>query len=647
MSELKLDAYIMPSASLGKENPLPALDKCLPYTLQDDYDRTKKNHTFKTVVLENETLKATFLIEFGGRLWSLYHKKRKRELLYVNPVFQPCNIAIRNAWFSGGVEWNIGITGHSVFTCSPVFAAVLKMDDGTPVFRIYEWERIRMVPFQIDFFLPDYSEFLFVRVKIVNPNEFEVPMYWWSNIAVPEEETSRVIVPAVSCYRYTYKEEKEIFPVPVINGIDLSYPANFKNASDMFYLIEPGRQPWITIIDREGAGLIQTSSLFLKGRKLFVWGMSQGGRNWQEFLSIKGSPYIEIQAGITHTQSEYIQMPAGAEWSWLEAYGLIEISPEKAHSKDWEIAYNTVDSELKKMLPLDKLDEKLSETRTISYRRPDEIIQYGSGWGALERIRREHKGLKPLPASFAFDDGSLEKEQMQWLKLLKEGELPYAPPVEKIYGWMTQKEWCEILEKSVREGKSDHWLSWLHLGVMYYSQGNFDKARTSWEKSISKEPSLWAYRNLAVLAQKEGDMKNAEGLMKEAWKLSIATEDGLIIRSISTEYCKLLIDAGKGVKALEFINGLPEEISKTGRIKLLEAHAALQADELQKVESFFKDAPVIPDIREGENFLTELWFEMHTRRIAKEKNIPVDDKLRKRVRGTFPPPSWADFRQST
>ena len=62
--------------------------------------------------------------------------------------------------------------------------------------RLYEWERIRQVPFQIDAYLPDGSPVLFVRVRIVNPHDREVPMYWWSNIAVPETAETRVIVPA-------------------------------------------------------------------------------------------------------------------------------------------------------------------------------------------------------------------------------------------------------------------------------------------------------------------------------------------------------------------------------------------------------------------------------------------------------------------
>jgi len=44
--------------------------------------------------------------------------------------------------------------------------------------------------------------------------------------------------------------------------------------------------------------------------------------------------------------------------------------------------------------------------------------------------------------------------------------------------------------------------------------------------------------------------------------------------------------------------------------------------------------------------LSNLWFEMHEKRISAKENIPIDDALRQRVRRDFPPPSWLDFRQA-
>jgi hypothetical protein len=80
-----------------------------------------------------------------------------------------------------------------------------------------------------------------------------------------------------------------------------------------------------------GRGLIHASTERLIGRKVFNWGTSTGGRRWQEFLALPGHAYIEIQGGLRRTQSEYIPMPAGAKWSWIEAYGPIEADAQRVH----------------------------------------------------------------------------------------------------------------------------------------------------------------------------------------------------------------------------------------------------------------------------------------------------------------------------
>ena len=149
MSQCYTAPYPLPAATMGPENPLPDIknisyihaeieatkavpkrltkyidkgmvDTMLPYTQQDNYDRDRKERLFKAVILENEHLKAVFLPELGGRLWSLIDKDADRELLYRNPVFQPGNLALRNAWFSGGVEFNVSIKGHHPMTCSDI-----------------------------------------------------------------------------------------------------------------------------------------------------------------------------------------------------------------------------------------------------------------------------------------------------------------------------------------------------------------------------------------------------------------------------------------------------------------------------------------------------------------------------------------------
>ncbi len=62
----------------------------LPYARQDSYDDPEEPLKFQSVVLENEFLKAVFLPELGGRLWSLYDKEHHRDLILANTRLLPC-----------------------------------------------------------------------------------------------------------------------------------------------------------------------------------------------------------------------------------------------------------------------------------------------------------------------------------------------------------------------------------------------------------------------------------------------------------------------------------------------------------------------------------------------------------------------------
>ena len=101
----------------------------MPYLIQDNYLGSAEG-CLPTIQVENAALRATFYPTLGGRMISLYDKRGQRELLFDNPVLQFANLAIRNAWFSGGVEWNGPLYGHSLLTCSPVFAGMVERRAG-------------------------------------------------------------------------------------------------------------------------------------------------------------------------------------------------------------------------------------------------------------------------------------------------------------------------------------------------------------------------------------------------------------------------------------------------------------------------------------------------------------------------------------
>jgi tetratricopeptide (TPR) repeat protein len=618
------------------------LPNALPYTMQDNYTRQLSPRKFRMAVLENEILRATFLLELGGRLWSLVHKPSGRELLYVNPVLQPGNLAIRNAWFSGGVEWNIGTIGHSPFTCAPLFVARVEARNGTPILRLYEYERFRGVPFQIDAYLPNGSPVLFVRVRITNPHGRATPMYWWSNIAIPETPATRVVVPADSAYRFGYEETGLMrIPVPQFEATDYTYSTNLGHSADFFFDIPNGHRPWITGLDEEGKGLIQTSTPRLIGRKLFLWGTGAGGRKWQRFLSPAGGDYIEIQAGLARTQMEHLPMPPRTNWSWLEAYGLIEVNPTSAHGGDWARARRTVEDELEALVPRLALEAEFKHGESFVDLRPTEVVQRGSGWGALERVRREVSGEPAFSSSaLVFDDASLGEAQEPWLDLLRHGAFPLCDPSKAPRGYVVHPAWRRRLETAVATRAGGDWSAWYHLGIMRHYAGLWDAARRAWEVSLEKARTPWAFRNLAVLACQEQDVERAAELYLEACRLAPA------LYPLAAECGRFLIETDRPEEWLTLLTELDPSLYAIGRIRLLKAQASLAVGDLKHVERFFADVTLVPDIREGEVSLADLWFAFHERRLSLEKGVPVDDALCARVRHEFPLPNEFDFRMT-
>ncbi|NLF22051.1 MAG: DUF5107 domain-containing protein [Lentisphaerae bacterium] len=667
MTTLRVTQLTLPAADWGTENPLaplaPVADEpapfqfgdgvpdeirrqtgtgrhagCLPYRPQDGYNRERHPREFRVAVLQNDVLCATFLLELGGRMVSLVHRPTQRELLAVNPVFQPANLAVRNAWFSGGVEWNIGVIGHSPLTCSPLHAERLDAPDGTPVLRLREWERIRQIPFQIDFWLPEASPVLYARVSIRNPSREEVPMYWWSNIAVPETPGTRVLAPADHAFRFDHHRRMERVPLPHWRGMDISYPTAIDRAADFFFDVPDDQRPWIAAVGSDGCGLVQTSTRRLRGRKLFVWGMAPGGRHWQSFLTDGGPPYIELQAGLARTQAECLPMPPGAEWNWTEAYGLLTVPPADVHGVEWAAACRQAEQRLNKLLPLTTLARQAAIGDGIAARPAGARVQVGSGWGGLEARRLERtKALASMPGR-AFANDPLGPDQAPWLQLLEHGTFPALPPEAPPGCWMVQREWRTLLEAALLSGGADHWLGWLHAGVMRHAAGDRAGAAQAWTRSLKHARTAWALRNLAVLARQENRPDEAIGLLDEACALAPA------VLPLGIEWGTVLLEAHRPGDWLVRAARLAPAVRAHGRIRLLVARGHLARNELDAAEAILLAPLEICDIREGETILSDTWFALAARRLALETGLPVDDALRTRARQTYPLPPHLDFR---
>jgi hypothetical protein len=661
---VRFEKITLPAAELGPSNPMPDIrnvsyihtgyeitdkvehEECkylgkgmiptlLPYQLQDGYSREKRPRDFNAAIVENDHLRAIFLPELGGRLWSIFDKDHQKELLYVNPVFQAGNLGLRNAWFSGGVEFNVGIKGHNPLTCSPLHVAVDQTPDGE-VLRLYEFERIRGIVYSVSAWVNDDSPMLYLRCRIENHSEETKHMYWWTNIAVPETPGTRIIVPASEAFLSFYSVDHYILDktnIPINDGIDLSYPDNILSSRDFFYRIPEQSHKWIASANEQGYGLLQCSTNQLYGRKLFVWGMSQGGRRWNEWLSEENSAYIEIQAGLAYTQLEHIPMESNTVWEWKEIYTLLHNTPKKLHG-DYNQAVHTVETYLKERIGNPNntyFPSDLSVTNTKQ-------VFTGSNWGHLEEMLKGKRISNTL-----FFPRVKDSETDAWYELLEKGTFPCPNPMQEPTSYVSGREWLEKLEALPEQ----NWYSLLHIGViryaMYtYGEGSIETAQEAWECSYDKCVNPWALRNLAMLYKNEYYVpEKAHELILKAFHLKPDC------CALAIETAEQLVSDGSDELWLELYRKLSPELQTCGRLRLHKAIALLNLERLDEATKILNADFVMPDIKEGELSISHLWFELYRRLYSKEIGAaynPQDEALIRAADAKYPLPKALDFR---
>ena len=641
------------------------IETVLPYLSQDRYNHTQTPMAHKCIVLENEYLEAKFIPGLGGRLHSLYDKVEKRQLLFTNPVIQPGNLAIRNAWLSGGIEWNIGNFGHTYTTCDNVFAAILDDGEGGKFLRIYEFERNKSIFWQADFHLPDGSRELICHVRMMNPFDKDTTTYWWTNIAVIDEGGTRILASnknIISFVNATCHFERLPY-IEAMPGIDVTYPSRAIRAFDYFIQKdEDGESTWEAAAYPDGRTFFERSTAPLYYKKLFTWGNTRSGKHWQEFLSDgEGTGYYaEIQGGIAPSQLHDKRMPAGTSFEWTQCFGGIRLDTSVAFNESYDVAVSSCDDAINgrvSVRDIEKLNEKYTRIADIPVSEGD-LVHLGSGFGALEIMRMREDGDGTPPASLLFPTGTIGVCERPWHTLLKTGKLPPVTVGDVPVSYMISPKWLDRLKAAC--DPSD-FASYLHLGTALYEYsapgavaseiyGDDDKkyvneAREAFLRSVAISPSIWAYRNLAVLEERADNADLAE----EYYDKAMSLPDAFVDYSLSSEYLIFLKNREKYEKLWDIFESLPEGMKSVDRIDITAAVAAVKLDKLDFLMSFFEREHY--DIREGEVSLTDVWFEYSARRMARERGIknPSPECLAKLIDEAWdacPPNPAIDFRMT-
>ena len=644
--------------------------KVLPYLMQDRYTHDLEEKAVKSFVLENEYLSARFLPEYGGRLHSLFDKENGRELLFANPVIKPGNLANRNAWLSGGIEWNVGNFGHCYTTCDNVYTAILQDGEGNDFLRIYEFERNKSIFWQVDFHLPEGSRHLYSHVRLVNPFERDTTVYWWTNIAVPIDPNTRVLASNKNIISFVggvcnYETLPRIDAMP---GVDATYPRNASRAFDYFIQKnKDGESTWESAAYDDGLVFYERSTAPLYYKKLFCWGEHGAGRHWQEYLSDgKGTGYYaELQAGVAPSQLHDMIFPKSSRMEWTQCFGGVKLDKERLHDENYDAAVAYFDEKIAERMSakgIEEAHEKLAALADIPVREKD-LVHFGAGFGAVELLRMEKEKDGKAPTNLLFPRECIGEAEGIWLTLLEKGKLE-APDVKALpVSYMTTKPWLRLLRDSVEREEGRNWFSLYQFDTAAYEYSNTETlinaayldeeanqkqtecAREAFLASIAAAPNMWAYRNLAVLEKDAGNTALAEEYYDKALAMEGATDDF----GIASEYLRFLNMEKNYEKIWRIYETLPAHCKAVDRIKITVAGAAVALDKLDYLEKFFAEKHY--SIAEGETSLSNVWFEFMARKMMKERGITeISDEawenLLDEAWEKYPPAYEIDFRMS-
>ena len=174
---------------------------------------------------------------------------------------------------------------------------------------------------------------------------------------------------------------------------------------------------------------------------------------------------------------------------------------------------------------------------------------------------------------------------------------------------------------------------------MHYAEGNFEEAKRCFIRSTEAEDSAWARRNLAQL------YKNVFGDTEAAAEQILAA---IALCNTYTPLClecaEVLIHAGRYHTLADLYETFPEHIREHGRMRMLLGTCYTKLSDFARAEQFVNESLVVADIREGEYALSNIWIELHAKRLATERGVPPETIGAEEVLSLYPLPYAWDYR---
>ena len=318
MGEVKIweEKLVIPTYEVGKPDKNPmflekrvyqgSTGKIYPYPTTQEISRTKTDHEWKAVWLENDYIKVMILPELGGRIQRAYDKTNDYDFVYYNHVIKPALVGLTGPWISGGIEFNWP-QHHRPTTYSPVDYKIVENDDGSKALIIGDVDQINGTKENTTFTLYPGKAYIEIRGQLYNRTAMPQTFLWWANPAVSVNDYTQSIFPPDVHNVYDHgKRAVSRFPIATgeyykydySDGVDISRYKNIPVPTS--YMAEKSDYNFVGGYDyKKEAGLLHVADHHVSpGKKQWTWGCGSFGQAWDRNLTDEDGPYIELMTGM-------------------------------------------------------------------------------------------------------------------------------------------------------------------------------------------------------------------------------------------------------------------------------------------------------------------------------------------------------------
>jgi tetratricopeptide (TPR) repeat protein len=280
--------------------------KIYPYPSTQEISRTKTDHAWNAVWLENDYIKVMILPELGGRIQRAYDKTNDYDFVYYNSVIKPALVGLTGPWISGGIEFNWP-QHHRPTTYCPVDHKIVENADGSKSLIIGDVDQINGTKENTTFTLYPDRAYIEIKGQLYNRTSMPQTFLWWANPAVSVNDYTQSIFPPDVHNVYDHgKRAVSRFPIATgeyykydySDGVDISRYKNIPVPTS--YMAEKSDYNFVGGYDySKDAGLLHVANHHVSpGKKQWTWGCGNFGKAWDRNLTDEDGPYIELMTGM-------------------------------------------------------------------------------------------------------------------------------------------------------------------------------------------------------------------------------------------------------------------------------------------------------------------------------------------------------------